>query len=351
MNMERLYKAGLIGLGRIAFRLEDDLLRPHPATHAGAYAAHPRTQIVAAASRSPQNRTDFAAKFDSQCKLYADWREMLAETPLDLLSICAPAPVHAEMTIGAARSGVRAILCEKPLTQSLEEGDRVLEVCRAEGTILAVNFTRRWSGDYLCLCDLLQRGEIGKLRSINAHFSGNLLHTGTHAFDILRMLAGEPISVYGRLGTVAARDSRGTDSGLEQDVDGSAYFEFEEGVYATVHGHARGFFQFEFEVSGTQGRVRLGNAVAELWKVDSSPRYAGFRELKQCGFPEYDQSNVWMAIVGDLVGCLDQGREPKATGKEGLAAQEMALAVHVSHGLGGPVSFPLEDRSLSVETR
>ena len=75
---------------------------------------------------------------------YSDWREMLRCEDVDIVSVATYTPWHAEITIASAEAGVRAVICEKPITTRLRDADRVIDACKKHGTLLAVNHPRRW---------------------------------------------------------------------------------------------------------------------------------------------------------------------------------------------------------------
>src|SRR6478672_3230916 len=98
---ETRYRVGVIGTGRIASTIQDEVetgpfsfLLPY--SHAGAYAAHPATAVVAAAELNQERREAFGQRW-SVDRLYADYRQMLVQEDLDIVSICVPTRVHAEV--------------------------------------------------------------------------------------------------------------------------------------------------------------------------------------------------------------------------------------------------------------
>ena len=63
---------------------------------------------------------------------------------LDIVSICTWPPLHCEMVVAAAESGVKAILCEKPMALNLKEADQMLDSCEKSGTKLVVGHQHRF---------------------------------------------------------------------------------------------------------------------------------------------------------------------------------------------------------------
>ena len=160
------YRAAIIGLGFIgaADQTSGDALGQQvenlDGTHLGALSGNPRIQLVAGSSRDPGRRSRFEER--NGVRTYADWREMIATEALDLVSVATYTPVHEEITVACARSGVRAIYCEKPLASRIPEGEQMLQACRESGSLLAINHNRRFHPNYRRLRDLVGRGRIGR---------------------------------------------------------------------------------------------------------------------------------------------------------------------------------------------
>ncbi len=343
VNMaERTYRVALIGLGRIAWLMEEDPLRVKPCTHAGAWLSHSGVELVAGCDVDAERRARFQARYP-QARLYGDYRQMLAAESPDLVSIAAYATERAEMVEACAEAGVAGIWCEKAMATSLAESDRMAQVLARCGTSMVVSYMRRWDERCRAAKRMVAQGAIGRLESINVHFSGNLLHTGTHAFDLLRLFAGEALTVQGWLQQGGGRaEQSGYRYGgevIEEDVGGFALIEFEQGVRAVVHAHDKRYFRFELELLGDSGMIRLGNTQAEWWTAQASSNFVGFKELKQVPFEVADgdapAATAWRAASEDLIAAVASG-QPVACGvADGRAALAIALAIHESHAKGG----------------
>ena len=128
------YRAVIIGLSGIgARRSEEDerlpVYGPMPGSHAGAYDRHPRTEVAGVCDLRKEALADFKSQWGDvwpDVRLYTDYREMLKAEKPDLVSVATSDHVHADMTVAAAESGARAILCEKPIATSLEDADRMI---------------------------------------------------------------------------------------------------------------------------------------------------------------------------------------------------------------------------------
>lgn len=390
-------RLGIIGLGRVAWLLEQDPLRAKPCTHLGAWQQWREVSLVAACDLDPERLALFSSRYP-EVRTYVDYREMLAREGLDFLSIAAYADTRCDMVLAACEAGVRGVWCEKAMATTVAEAQRIELAVASSNTRLAVGFPRRWSPLYRWVAEQLQAGAFGTLESVNVHFSGNLAHTGTHAFDVLRMWCGEVHAVQGwlqqdsqdvvdsgyrygvpsRVDRPAGRSST-LKSGLElaggiegrpvsrawearttsgEDLGGFAVLDFARGGRATIHAHAKGYFRFEFELLTTHCMLRIGNTQAELWQSDASANFAGFRELARRELPALPGINLFSAIAQSLYqsvtgnspalrGLSDPSVSPPVTPiactvVDGRKALEIALAVHESHGCGHRPVAPAE---------
>ena len=352
-------RLALIGLGRVAWELENDPLRAKPCSHLGAWNALEGVELVAGCDDDEEQRAAFA-EHHPQIPLYDDYRELLRAEKIDLVSICAYATERREMVEAASNAGVRGIWCEKAMAASLNEADAMEQTLERNGTAMIVSFMRRWEPTYRQVHELLLEGAIGALESINVHFSGNMLHTGTHAFDVLHDWCGEVETVQAWLDT---DEGRGEQSGYRFDEDderhggfedfgGFALIRFRNGIEAAVHGHDKEYFRFEFELLGSDGMIRVGNSQRELWQVTESHRFSGFKELERQPFPDPERGNMWQAAAADLLAAVTRGRRPRCGVREGRHSLAVALAMHHSHSQGNrPVRLDEAPIDLYVPSR
>ncbi len=336
------YRAAIIGCGRVAWMLEDDPLMIKPCTHMGAYLAmgpEYGIEVVAASDNDGERLGAFKERFPG-VSTYQDYREMLKDASPDMVRICAYATERHAMVMDSIDAGVRGIWCEKALATSLSEARSIIEASQRNKVSIIVSHMRRWSPIYRKVKEIIDSGGIGRLKTVVCHFSGSLMHTGTHAFDVLLWLAGPARWVTGGLDTDEGAfvwDGAG-------DPGGSAVIGFDNGVYATVHAESKDYFIFEFDIIGSSGRIRIGNnEVLEYYTSAESRHYAGINELHLREFPRLEEKNVWVEALGNLIHTME-GRAGNPSGPEhGLRAMELALAIHKSAMSGGVmVELPLE---------
>ncbi|MFH1567361.1 MAG: Gfo/Idh/MocA family oxidoreductase [Gemmatimonadota bacterium] len=346
------YRAAVIGLGRMGSTFDDEVQRGGslflPYCHAPSYVAAPEVELVAGADPHPEQRRLFAERWGlGSSHLYEDYRAMLAAEQPDLVSVCTSAWHRATILLDTIEAGVRGIWAEKPLTLSLAEADAVVAAGDRHGTVLAVNCARRWNPLFWEARRLAAGGELGQVLQVTALAQCNLSHNGSHAIDTIRFLArGEVQWVFGEMESDAAAAGDG-------DLAGNGYLAFDNGVRAFLRSQATGAAQWEFDVVGTEGRVRcLANGVEwELWKMlPGAP--GGGRAAARLPYPWPARLEpMGLTIVRDIIGCIEQGGEPRSSAVDGRAALEVAIALRHSHRTGGcRVDLPLADRSLRIES-
>ncbi|CAA9282404.1 MAG: hypothetical protein AVDCRST_MAG77-3968 [uncultured Chloroflexi bacterium] len=340
----RVWRAAIIGCGRIADSIEDEVAGAPgrnllPFSHAGAYQRAARTELVAAADPNPERLKAFGAR-RGVSRLYGDYREMLEREAPDVVSVCVPTRAHGDVAIDVAARGVKAIFLEKPIAQSLAEADRMIEAFRRHGVTVAVNHTRTWDPLYGAIRRLIAEGGIGVVHSVAAHGREGALFGGTHLFDLLRsLLASEPEWVCGEL-----------EPGRVFDPGARGVIAFPAGVRVYVNASEADPVGFEIDVVGTEGRIRAGNTLyPEWWQVDrSGARPAWVRRA----FPGViDGRSGMLSAVEDLLDCAEHGGTPASSVEDARADLEIAVAFHLSDRSGQRVPLPVTDGAFVIEDR
>ena len=84
-----MYKCAIIGCGKIAGDYEKAIPTSWSFTHAGAYHLCPETNLIAVADTDPEVLKRFGEKWGVE-KLYGDYREMIDNEEIDIVSLCLP---------------------------------------------------------------------------------------------------------------------------------------------------------------------------------------------------------------------------------------------------------------------
>ena len=123
----------------------------------------------------PEEGTRYGKSLGLGNRAYGSWQDMLAgeqeqADPIDLVTVATPNSTHFEITKAFLEGGFH-ILCEKPMTMTVAEGEEIVKISLATGKICAVNYG--YSGYSLVrhMKAMVARGDIGKVRLVNAEFS------------------------------------------------------------------------------------------------------------------------------------------------------------------------------------
>lgn len=111
----------------------------------------------------------------SSDRAYGDWREMLAaesarEDRVDLVTVATPNSTHFEITKDFLEAGFH-VLCEKPMTMTVEQGEEIVQVAEKAGKICAVNYCYSAYPMVREMRHMVAQGEIGKVRLVVTNFS------------------------------------------------------------------------------------------------------------------------------------------------------------------------------------
>lgn len=142
---------------------------------------------------------------------YINYEEMIINEDIDLLIIASTASSHSKIVIFASNSGIKKIICEKPIATSLRDAKKMTNVCLKNKTKLTINHTRRWFNIYIAIKKLIKKGTIGKIRNITVEMAGGQLGSnGGHHWDLIRFLTdSEFIKVNGIMDKTGTKNPRG----------------------------------------------------------------------------------------------------------------------------------------------
>ncbi|MBT2596289.1 Gfo/Idh/MocA family protein [Arthrobacter sp. ISL-72] len=303
-----------------------------------------------------------------------DWRSVLERDDIDIVDICAPGWMHAEIAIAALEAG-KHVLVEKPLANTLAEAEAMTAAAataRERGVQSMIGFNYRRVPALALARELISEGRLGTIRHIRAAYlqdwlsnaespmtwrlrketagSGALGDIASHAIDQIHYLTGQTIlEASGVLKTFVTQ--RPGPSGLEEvTVDDAAWATFwlTGGMGASVEASrvATGRKNsLKVEVYGTEGALTFDlESLNELNFLDATAlvREQGFRRIL-VNEPEHPYLEAWWPqghIIGwehtfthqirDFLLAIDGGTPPSPSFEEGLAVQRVLAAVEES---------------------
>ena len=357
--MDRKYRVGIVGCGRMGGTIDDELGESRaglPYSHAAAYKAVANTILVAAADTKPQKLASFCKRYGVD-RCYTDYREMIDREKLDILSVTTPAASHAEATVFAAEHGVKGVYCEKAMACSLAEADAMKEACRGNKTAFNLGTSRRYNPGFQSMRELILGGTLGAPRSLVHPVDGSLLlHTGSHCFDTILFLLGDPEVEYVQATLGSYTHANGTVSAAEYDPTTNCF----QGRNAwesdpAIHHAAMRFNndvlahvimttgRYDFQVMCEQGTVSCSEG-SRRWELELLRKD---RTLEAVPFPDFTPASSTVRCINDLICAIEAGTLGHLeTSHRGM---EIAIAAAQSHIEGGRrIKPPVTNRSLLV---
>jgi len=147
---------------------------------------------------------------------FSDYKEMLAAGGFDVVHVCLPHYLHAEVSIAALEKGIH-VLCEKPMATTVADAEAMLAAAKKSGAKLSVVFQNRYSPGAQLIKSTLQSGELGAVKSgwlrvtwlrDEGYYAasdwrgkwateggGVLINQSIHTFDMVNYFLGNPTAV------------------------------------------------------------------------------------------------------------------------------------------------------------
>lgn len=174
--------------------------------HVTAWQAKEGAKIVLLAERDQVLAAELSRQYDIP-EICDDFREAATREDIDIVDIALPPRLHGEAAVLALEAGCH-VLCEKPMTETTEEADRVVAAASESDRVFAVHFQSRFYSNYRKAAELMSSGVIGrpvhrryfladgsKDREPDTGYQGILEDCGVHQVDVASLVFGRPIRV------------------------------------------------------------------------------------------------------------------------------------------------------------
>lgn len=326
--MDKL-KIAIVGCGNVSKR------------HFEAANNNENSMLVAACDIVPEKADEMAEKYG--IKAFYSFDEMLSETDFDVLHICTPHYLHAEMAIKAMNLG-KHVFCEKPLAIHYEDALEMCECAKKNGVYLAACFQNRYNLSSAYLKDLVKSEKLGKIEAVKANVTwdrdeeyysddwhgtlekeggGVIINQCIHTLDLIQWLVdSDVVSVDG---SISQKRLKGK---VETEDTADALIKFSNGVEALFYGtlcykaNSSVFLEILFE----KGRAVMYD---ELVVCDEN----GNREVIALKKSK-DAKNYWgtshKTIIDDFYDCLINKKEFLVNGNSGSIAVKIVDELYKS---------------------
>jgi predicted dehydrogenase len=329
-------RVGVIGCGGMA------------RNHVRGYLNTDRFKVVGLADLHPAAMDEYDAEFSLSTTHYADGREMLDREHLDVVSIGTWHRGHAPWTIAAAARQPKAILCEKPMADSLQGAEQMLIACRRNDVKLAIGHQRRFLPSYTRVRELIEQGAIGEVQWMQSFGKDGLPNYCVHQTDMYRYILGDDVCEW-VMGNVERKTDRWERSTRIED-GAVAVFQFRCGARACILSHVTPTVYQGAHVYGSAGMIAFSTTEVRLLNAETGGTWrtehpdGRFFRLDEQGrrFEWLEGATAQADELADWIeGRIETHRN---CGENGYQALEMIHAVYESARCHEKVVLPLETR-------
>jgi len=328
----------------------------------------PRLQVIC--GRSARAVAAAARKFGFE-EWATDWREVIGRDDIGLVDICTPSNSHAEIAIAAAKAG-KAVLCEKPLANSVKDAKAMLDAVTRSNVVHMLCHNYRRIPAVMLAKQIIKEGRLGRIRHYRGAYlqdwlvdpdfpltwrlrkeiagSGALGDLAAHSIDLARFLVGEITEVTAALETfVKTRplpDQPKKKARVTVDDATAAVVRFANGALGTIEATrvAPGRKNFNrFEINGTLGSVAFDlerlNELQLFFRSDPG-EVQGFRTVLATEPDHHAYVKSWwppghglgyehtfVHTIHDLLEGIAHRKSPRPNFADGLANQQVLAAM------------------------
>ena len=323
----------IIGCGRIAPR------------HAQALQTIPDTKIVAVCDLIEKRAINYSHTFGGD--IYSDYRLILDRDDVDIVSICIPSGLHAQVGIDVAKAG-KNVLVEKPIALNVDDANQLISVCKQNKITLGVVLQNRFNPPMQELRKLVNSGGLGKLylgtatvrwyrpqeyyedgwHGTWAMDGGALMNQCIHHIDALQWFLGPVESVFAYTDTVAHR--------METEDVGIAVIRFKGGGLGTIEGSTITYpenIEGSLALFGEKGSVKVGGTALNrkvFWKVADKLEQEKDMLAREALDPPSVYGLSHREQIVEMISAVKEHRDPTTNGNEALKSLQLVCAIYDS---------------------
>ena len=278
---------------------------------------------------------------------HEDYRDVLSNPNVEIVSICLPIHLHADVSVEAAEAG-KHVLCEKPMAGTLEEADEMIRAARKSDVKLMIAETVRFNSINLKLKEILDDetiGEVFLVRIFRDHemhdyirarpwmldkrkaAGGIWMSGGIHDVDALRMLIGE-------IETVSLFQARSVLPEMEGDDTSVGILKFVNGAVGVV---TESFSTKTFKNMSPSGCPSVINGSKGTITVyqDEIEIYGEKTGRDSCLRLKVEKNDTFLEEIKHFINCVQKDKEPVTSGEEERKSLAIICAGYESLEKGG----------------
>jgi UDP-N-acetyl-2-amino-2-deoxyglucuronate dehydrogenase len=349
--MSKKVRCAVVGLGAIG------------PTHMSAIDSIANAELVVVCDLVKEKADNAADSYG--CKAYYDFDEMLKDGNIDLVHICVPSGLHAELGVKAAKAG-KHVLTEKPIDVTLEAADRLIAACDEAGVLLSCISQHRFDDAMIEAHRALEQGLFGRLTFGGSHTKwyrsqeyydsgdwrgtwaldggGALMNQSVHYVDMLQYMMGEVDEVSAYCATLAHER-------IEVEDVAVASLKFKNGAIGLLEGNTSAFpgFCTRLDIYGADGGIVIEDDKIRDRKFRAEGEEVGFygstakkaEDTAANGDTGASSAKIQTGShqrqIQDVIDAIQEDRRPKVTGRDARHPLAIILAVYESARLGRAV--------------
>ena len=330
--------------------------------HAAGYQRLDSCSLVACADIVPENAEAFADHHGIE-DVYEDHEVMLEEVEPDIVSICVPPAIHADLVVdSASAASVDAVHCEKPMATRWADCQRMVGVCDSEDVQLTIDHQRHLAEPVQRAKEMLDDGAIGELRRLEWS-EANLFDAGSHLFDLCDLFVDGERAEWALAAIDCSHENRWF--GALNETRSIAQWRYADGTVGVASTAEDGVTAVDpyLRLVGENGTMEIqaddGTALrirtdGEWRTVDTDENVYGPTPgvvhtvlnpvtgvVPGVSWPA-DPPNHYEKAIEHLVDALSTGTEPAFSGRRVLRGTELVFASWESARQRGRVHLPIE---------
>lgn len=299
---------------------------------------------------------------DETIKRYTDYKALIEENDIELISIATESGLHAEIALYCIEHGINVII-EKPMAMSMADANKIIQLSEEKNVKVSACHQNRFNIAVQEMRKALEAGRFGKISHGSIHVrwnrnqdyykqapwrgtwaqdGGALMNQCIHGIDLLRWMMGDEVDeVYG----VTRQQFHHY---LEAEDVGMAVVKFRSGAIATIEGTTNVYpknLEETLYLFGEKGTVKLGGTSTnniDVWEfADESEEDFRNKGLEEETCNVYGNGHT--SLFADVIDAINRDRKPYVDAVAGRNALEMILAIYKSQKTGHPVKLPLDE--------
>src|SRR5271168_3471597 len=273
---------------------------------------------------------------------YENFDSIRDNKAIDAVYIALPNNMHAAYTIRAAKAG-KHVLCEKPMSTSVDDCETMIEACRTANVKLMIAYRCQLEPTNLRAIQLIRDGSLGSVQAIesangfnispgewrlNKKMAGGgpLMDVGVYSLNASRYLTGEEPQVLSAYSSVIDKDGRFNE--VEENVGWT--MRFPSGIVVSCNTTYGASMDGYYRVHGSKGAMDVENAFPYQGQ-HLTAQLKGGQKLDEPN-PAKDPSQ-FTREADYFSDCVLNNKEPKMDGEEGLRDMQLVAQIYKACGI------------------